>query len=49
MNIVGEKEFFEVMKKANNKLNGRERQILCDIVYGLLKSKIRPLKEGDTE
>ena len=45
MDIVCEKEFLETMKRANRKLNGKERKILCDIVYGLLKSKIHPLKK----
>ena len=37
--IVGEKEFWDIMKNSNSKLNGVERKILCDMVNALIISK----------
>ena len=37
--VVGEKEFWDIMKNSNSKLNGVERKILCDMVNALIISK----------
>ena len=36
--IIGEKEFFELMKRANRDLNGHERWMVWTIVKKILRN-----------